>query len=84
MGEAGIDPFTIAAILGHKSIAMKASYTHATHQAKLRAVEFLDNAGVESGPQYFIPKYEQQRAWRTNLRQYLNEAGERAIEADSS
>jgi len=51
MGEAGIDPFTIAAILGHKSIAMTASYTHATQQAKRRAVAVLENAGVESGPQ---------------------------------
>jgi integrase len=51
MGEAGIDPFTIAAILGHKSIAMTASYTHATQQAKRRAVAALENAGVESGPQ---------------------------------
>ena len=45
MGEAGIDPFTIAAISGHKSIAMTASYTHATQQAKRRAVAVLDNAG---------------------------------------
>ena len=51
MGEAGIDPFTIAAILGHKSIAMTASYTHATQQAKRRAVAALENAGVKSGPQ---------------------------------
>lgn len=46
MAEAGIDPFTIAAILGHKSIAMTASYSHATQQAKRRAV-----AALESGPQ---------------------------------
>ena len=51
MGEAGIDPFTIAAILGHKSIAMTASYTHATQQAKRRAVAALEEGGVESGPQ---------------------------------
>ncbi|HET9532544.1 MAG TPA: site-specific integrase [Blastocatellia bacterium] len=51
MGEAGIDPFTIAAILGHKSIAMTASYTHATQQAKRRAVAALEGAMVESGPQ---------------------------------
>jgi integrase len=70
MGEAGIGPFTIDAILSHKSIAMTASYTHATQQAKLRAVAVLE--------------YEQQRGWRTNLRLYLNVADERAIEADSS
>ena len=51
MGEAGVDPFTIAAILGHKSIAMTASYTHATKQAKWRAVAVLESGGVESGPQ---------------------------------
>ena len=51
MGEAGIDPFTIAAILSHKSIAMTASYTHATQQAKLRAVAALEKGGVKSGPQ---------------------------------
>jgi integrase len=51
MGEAGIDPFTIAAILGHKNIAMTASYTHATQTAKRRAVAALEEANRETGPQ---------------------------------
>lgn len=49
MGEAGIDPFTIAAILGHKSIAMTASYTHATQKAKRLAVEALEEAKNKQG-----------------------------------
>jgi len=49
MNEAGVDPFTIAAILGHKRIEMTASYTHATEAAKRRAVEALGRASVESG-----------------------------------
>jgi integrase len=49
MGEAGIDPFTIAAILGHKSIAMTASYTHATQRAKRLAVEALEEAIEKQG-----------------------------------
>ena len=51
MNEAGIDPFAIAAILGHKKIEMTASYTHATEAAKRRAVEALGRANVEIGPQ---------------------------------
>ena len=38
MGEAGIDPFTIAQILGHKDIRTTVGYTHATREAKRRAV----------------------------------------------
>ena len=49
MNEAGLDPFTIAAILGHKQIQMTASYTHATEAAKKRAVEALSTKNVEVG-----------------------------------
>jgi len=49
MNEAGVDPFTIAAILGHKQIQMTASYTHATEAAKRRAVAALERANVEVG-----------------------------------
>ncbi|MCI0485012.1 MAG: site-specific integrase [Blastocatellia bacterium] len=51
MNEAGIDPYTIAAILGHKQIEMTASYTHATEAAKRRAVEALGTINVEVGTQ---------------------------------
>lgn len=39
MADAGADPFTLAAILGHSDIRMTARYTHATDEAKRRAVE---------------------------------------------
>jgi len=38
MGGAGIDPFTIAAIMGDSYIKMKASYTHATIAGKRQAI----------------------------------------------
>jgi hypothetical protein len=41
MADAGADPFTLAAILGHSDIRMTARYTHATDEAKRRAVEML-------------------------------------------
>ena len=59
MGEAGIDPFTIASIMGHKDIKTTATYTHATREAKRRAVSALEVANRESGPQ--IGHKEQQR-----------------------
>ena len=42
MADAGADPFTLAAILGHSDIRMTARYTHATdkerrHHSKHRA-----------------------------------------------
>jgi hypothetical protein len=51
MAEAGIDPFTIAEILGHKSIKMTARYSHATLNAKRRAVEALEAMRQKNGPQ---------------------------------
>src|SRR5712664_2267696 len=41
MADAGADPFTLAAILGHSDIRMTARYTHATDEAKRRAVDKL-------------------------------------------
>jgi integrase len=51
MGEAGVDPFTIAAIMGHSDIKMTASYTHATIMAKRQAVTALEQGLRESEPQ---------------------------------
>jgi integrase len=47
MADAGADPFTLAAILGHSDIRMTARYTHATDEAKRRAVDRL----VKPAPQ---------------------------------
>ena len=46
MADAGADPFTLAAILGHSDIRMTARYTHATDEAKRRAVEKLDRPAL--------------------------------------
>lgn len=51
MAEAGVDPFTIAAILGHRDVKTTARYAHATMMAKRRAVTALEGQLVESGPQ---------------------------------
>jgi integrase len=51
MGEAGVDPFTIAEIMGHKDIKTTARYTHATREAQRRAVAALEQAARKSGPQ---------------------------------
>ena len=48
MADAGADPFTLAAILGHSDIRMTARYTHATDQAKRRAVDNLVKPGSNS------------------------------------
>ncbi len=51
MADAGADPFTLAAILGHSDIRMTARYTHATDEAKRRAVEKLVRpSAVETRP----------------------------------
>lgn len=53
MAERGIDPFTIAAILGHANIRQTASYAHATQQSKRLAVAALEakteNLGHNTG-----------------------------------
>jgi len=46
MGTAGIDPYTIAAILGHSDIGQTATYAQATVESKRAAVAVL----MESGP----------------------------------
>jgi integrase len=51
MGERGVDPFTIAEIMGHSDIKMTRSYTHSTANAKHAAVAALERASFESGPQ---------------------------------
>lgn len=51
MAEASVDPFTIAAILGHKSLDMTVSYAHATQQARRNAVAALEGANRKNGPQ---------------------------------
>jgi hypothetical protein len=49
MADAGADPFTLAAILGHSDIRMTARYTHATDEAKRRAVDKLVKLTPETG-----------------------------------
>ncbi len=46
MADVGADPFTLAAILCHSDIRMTARYTHATDEAKRRAVEKLDRPAL--------------------------------------
>jgi hypothetical protein len=56
MADAGADPFTLAAILGHSDIRMTARYTHATDEAKRRAVEKLVRpAALGAGESHAIP-----------------------------
>jgi integrase len=49
MADARADPFTLAAILGHSDIRMTARYTHATDEAKRRAVDKLVRPASISG-----------------------------------
>jgi hypothetical protein len=51
MADAGADPFTLAAILGHSDIRMTARYTHATDEAKRRAVDRLVSPASIPGPE---------------------------------
>ena len=60
MADAGADPFTLAAILGHSDIRMTARYTHATDQAKRRAVDNL--VKPESNSDSSEPDYQQLKA----------------------
>jgi integrase len=43
LAESGIDAFTIAALLGHKTTLMTARYTHPSDDHKRRAIEELAN-----------------------------------------
>jgi Phage integrase family len=60
MADAGAEPFTLAAILGHSDIRMTARYTHATDQAKRRAVDNLVKR--ESDSDASEPDYQQLKA----------------------
>src|SRR5438067_3803821 len=60
MADAGADPFTLAAILGHSDIRMTARYTHATDQAKRRAVDNL--VKLESNSDASEADYQQLKA----------------------
>jgi integrase len=42
------DAFTLAALMGHKTLAMTVRYTHPTDDGKRRAVMLLNNAGQEN------------------------------------
>ncbi|MGI9068602.1 MAG: tyrosine-type recombinase/integrase [Pyrinomonadaceae bacterium] len=55
MADAGADPFTLAAILGHSDIRMTARYTHATDEAKRRAVEKLVTSSVSGRENEALP-----------------------------
>jgi integrase len=41
LGELGVDPFTIADVLGHSDVRMTSLYTHATDRARREAVTAL-------------------------------------------
>ena len=46
----GADAFTLAAIFGWSDVRMALRYTHATDEAKRRAVENLVKPKIEGGP----------------------------------
>ncbi len=48
MADAGVDAFTIAAILGHASLQMASRYTHATDEGKRRAIGALSRHSPEN------------------------------------
>jgi integrase len=43
------DAFTLAALLGHKTLAMTARYTHPTNDSKRRAIAGLSSQAQKSG-----------------------------------
>ncbi len=47
LAEANINAFTIAELLGHKSLEMTLRYTHATDSCKREAVETLNNLSYD-------------------------------------
>lgn len=49
LAEAGTDAFTLAALLGHRTIAMTARYTHPTDDGKRRAIAALSRYNEKSG-----------------------------------
>ncbi|HKS40337.1 MAG TPA: site-specific integrase [Blastocatellia bacterium] len=48
MADAGVDAFTIAAILGHATLQMASRYTHATDESKRKAIAGLSKHRQES------------------------------------
>lgn len=48
-GVKDVDPFAIAAILGHANIRMTASYAHATQQSKRAAVAAVESKTEKLG-----------------------------------
>jgi integrase len=65
MGDKGADAFTLASILGHSDIRMTARYTHATDEAKHRAVGNLVESGAAS--QKTVKKAGREKGRRANL-----------------
>lgn len=55
LADAGADPFTLVAILGHSDIRMTARYTHATDEAKRRAVEKLVTSALSARENEALP-----------------------------
>jgi integrase len=43
------DTFALAALLGHKTLAMTARYTHPTDDSKRRAIAALNGSALKSG-----------------------------------
>jgi integrase len=50
MADSGADAFTLAAIFGWSDVRMALRYTHATDEAKRRAVENLVKPKIAGGP----------------------------------
>ena len=50
MADNGVDAFTLAAIFGWSDVRMALRYTHATDEAKRRAVENLVKPNKSIGP----------------------------------
>ena len=46
--DAGVDPFTVRDLLGHRSIQMTNDYTHATPETMLCGVQALTKEAKES------------------------------------
>lgn len=49
MGDTGADPFTIATLLSHSDLRMTQRDTHATDDARRRAVHALDSYHAAQG-----------------------------------
>ncbi len=60
-----MDVFTLVSILGHSDIRMTARYTHATDEAKRRAVEKLTESGATG--QKAVKKAGREKGRRANL-----------------